>query len=78
MLVQLSASACSLMQRIQVHPFVISAWQAGSHNTVQENVQYRPDDFLSLQAADILMHSDTLASNQIKQVIYARPCMASA
>jgi hypothetical protein len=37
---------------------------------VQEIVRYRSHEF-SLQAADILMHSDTLASNQIKHVIYA-------
>jgi hypothetical protein len=64
MFVQFSASACSLMQRIQDR-FVVSAWPSQF-----EEERYRPNEFF-LQAADILLHYDTLASDQIKHVIYA-------
>jgi hypothetical protein len=40
----------------------------GTHNLERE--QSRPNEF-TLQAADILLQSDTLVGNHIKQVIYA-------
>jgi hypothetical protein len=70
MCVQVSASPCSLMQRIQDR-FVVSAWQARLRRG-----RSRPNEFI-LQAADILLHRDTLASRpyQACNLSACRACM---